>query len=114
MPTARKLYFLHVVTVYANGGHPETVFEGRENGNWGLHMHALQRMLPFLAAASHFQHTKYVYIFLQEMQQLKSRHEKVFNVLQNGHHILRRSDRFRAGLSIDLVKGVANSRKRDG
>ncbi|KAL8624972.1 hypothetical protein ACOMHN_039859 [Nucella lapillus] len=68
-----------------------------------LHLHALQRMLPFLAAAGHSQYTKSVHLYLQQMQKLKDRHPAVHDAFMQGHHVLRRSDRYWAGLSTDLV-----------
>eukprot|EP00745_Piridium_sociabile_P023062 TRINITY_DN35931_c2_g2_i7.p1 TRINITY_DN35931_c2_g2~~TRINITY_DN35931_c2_g2_i7.p1 ORF type:complete len:567 (+),score=112.84 TRINITY_DN35931_c2_g2_i7:122-1822(+) len=77
--------------------------KAERTGNWMLHLHALQRMLPFLAAGGHCQYTKSVHIYLQHMQQLKDHHPAVYNAFSNGYHVLRRSDRFWAGLSTDLV-----------
>ena len=72
-------------------------------GNWKLHLHSLQEMLPYLASAGHCQYTKSVYIYLQHMQQLKDSHPDVFNAFMHGYHVLRQSDRYWAGLSTDLV-----------
>ena len=77
--------------------------KAERTGNWRLHLHALQRMLLFLAAAGHSQYTKSLHIYLQHMQELKHRHTAVHNAFMQGHHVLRRSDRYWAGLSTDLV-----------
>ena len=72
-------------------------------GNWMLHLHALQRMLLFLAAAGHCQYTKCLYIYLQNMQKLKDHHPALQQAFMQGHHGFQRSDRYWAGLSVDLV-----------
>ncbi|KAK7111484.1 hypothetical protein V1264_011106 [Littorina saxatilis] len=72
-------------------------------GNWLLHLHSLQQMLPYLAAAGHSLYAKSVHIYLQDMQQLKEHHPSVFHEFTHGYHVLRRSDRYWAGLSTDLV-----------
>ncbi|KAL8563077.1 hypothetical protein ACOMHN_065219 [Nucella lapillus] len=77
--------------------------KAERTGNWMLHLHALQRMFPFLAAAGHSQYTKSVHLYLQQMQKLKDRHPAVHDAFMQGHHVLRRSDRYWAGLSTDLV-----------
>ena len=77
--------------------------KAERTGNWMLHLQALKRMLPFLAAAGHSQYTKSVHIYIQHMQKLEDCHPDVFDAFMQGHHVLRRSDRLWAGLSVDLV-----------
>lgn len=59
-------------------------------------------MLPYLAAAGHNNYVKSIHIYLQQMQQLEETHNNVYRLFMEGHHVLRRSDRFWAGLSTDL------------
>jgi len=72
-------------------------------GNWHLHLRALREMLPFLAAAGHNSYTKSIYIYLLQMQDLPFSHPEVYESFCNGHHVIRRSERYWAGLSPDLV-----------
>lgn len=44
-----------------------------------------------------------LYVYLQEMQSLEENHPAVYQAFLNGHHVIRRSDRYWAGLSTDLV-----------
>ena len=69
-------------------------------GNWNLHLQVLHEMLPYLAAAGHSLYTKSIYIYLQRMAQLSEDSQSIF---RDGLHVVRRSDRFGAGLSTDLV-----------
>ena len=69
-------------------------------GNWHLHLRTLREMLPFLAAAGHNLYTKSIYIYLLQMQDLPFSHPEVFESFSNGHHVVRRSERYWAGLSL--------------
>lgn len=77
--------------------------KAERTGNWNLHLSTLQEMLPIFAATGHNLYTKSVYMYLLNMQNLQTDHPDVYSHFQNGHHVLRRSDRFWAGLSTDLV-----------
>ncbi|VDH97687.1 Hypothetical predicted protein [Mytilus galloprovincialis] len=72
-------------------------------GNWNLHLKSLQQMLPYLAASGHNLYAKSVHIYLQQMQNLPATHPALDNLFKTGHHVIRRTDRFWAGLSTDLV-----------
>jgi len=65
--------------------------------NWKLNLQVLQEMLPYMAASGHNLYVKSIYLYLQHMAPLSS--DKVF---EDGLHVVRRSDRFWAGLSTDL------------
>ena len=80
-----------------------TFLRAERTGNWPLHLQTLQEMLPYYAAAGHNLFTKSVYIYLQKMQDLKRTHPDVHNQFSHGYHVLRRSDRFWAGVSSDLM-----------
>ena len=60
-------------------------------------------MLPFFAAAGQNLYTKSAHIYLQTMRALKDDHPDVYEKFQEGHHVVRRTDRYWAGLSTDLT-----------
>lgn len=70
-------------------------------GNWNLL--AVHEMLPYFAACGHNLYPKSAYIYLQLMNDLQKKHPEVYNSFQDGLHVVRRSDRYWAGLSTDLV-----------
>ena len=72
-------------------------------GNWELHLQAVSEMLPYLAASGHNNYTKSAMIYLQHMSHLQDDHPEVYQHFQDGLHVIRRSDRYWAGLSSDLV-----------
>jgi hypothetical protein len=71
--------------------------------NWLLHLHAIQRMLPLFAAAGHGHYAKSARLYLQSMMDVHESHPVLYEKLVNGFHAIRRSDRYWAGLSSDLV-----------
>ena len=71
-------------------------------GNWELHLQAVSEMLPYLAASGH-NYTKSTLIYLHQMSHLQDDHPEVYQHFQDGLHEIRRSDRYWAGLSSDLV-----------
>ena len=77
--------------------------KAERTGNWHLHLKTLQAMLPYFAAAGHNLYTKSVYIYLQQMLKLQTDHPDVYDFVSSGYHVIRRSDRYWAGLSADLV-----------
>ena len=62
-----------------------------------------QKILPFFAASGHNLYAKSAYIYLQQMLQLADSHLEVYNFFRSGYHVVRRSDRYWSGLSLDLV-----------
>ncbi|KAK3085994.1 hypothetical protein FSP39_011885 [Pinctada imbricata] len=72
-------------------------------GNWELHKGCISATLPFLAASGHNLYVKSAAIYLQKMQELPNSNPSVERFFQEGHHVLRRSQKFWAGLSPDLV-----------
>ena len=77
--------------------------KAEREGNWDLHLHSMSRMLPFFAASGHNLYAKSAYIYLQNMENLSITHPSVHRLFQKGFHVIRRSDRYWAGLSTDLV-----------
>ena len=72
-------------------------------GNWALHLEAIYKMLPYLAASGHNHYSKSAWVYLQRMSQLEKQHPDIYQQFQEGLHVVRRSDRLWAGLSTDLV-----------
>ena len=72
-------------------------------GKWELHLQALSEMLSYMAASGHNNYTKSGLIYLQRMSHLEIDHPEVYQHFQNGLHVTRRSERYWAGLSTDLV-----------
>lgn len=72
-------------------------------GDWQLQLDAIRGMIPYNAAAAHNSYTKCLFIFLQEMEKLKRTHPVLYDRFTDGHFMIRRSDRFWAGLPCDLT-----------
>jgi len=72
-------------------------------GNWRLHLKARSDMFPYLAAAGHNNYVKSVHVYLDKMCSLCDDHPNIQENFDAGFHCVRRSDRFWAGLSTDLV-----------
>ena len=71
--------------------------------NWMLHLQTFRKMIPFFAASGHHLYAKSSYMYLKTMSELPNTHSNVQQMFQNGFHTIRRSDKFWAGLSRDLV-----------
>jgi len=71
--------------------------------DWLLNLQTLYRMLPYMAASGHILYTKSLHIHLQLMGKLPYEHPEVYKRFFQGLHVVRRSNRFWAGLSTDLV-----------
>ena len=77
--------------------------KAERTGNWKLHLQSVKEMLPYFAAAGHNLYVKSAYMYLQQMGKLETDHPDVYRAFNKGYHVVRRSDRFWAGLSSDLV-----------
>ena len=60
-------------------------------------------MLPYLAASGHNLYTKSAYLYLQDMTKLQQLHPEVYVHFLQGYHVIYRSNRFWAGLPLDLA-----------
>ena len=60
-------------------------------------------MLSLFAATGHNNYAKSSRLYIQQMENLSESHPQLYEQFLNGHHSVRRSDRFWAGLSLDLV-----------
>ena len=72
-------------------------------GIWELHIQAMYKMVPYLAASGRNMYTKCIHVYLQQMHKLHETHPEVSRHFDQGLHVVRRSDRFWAGLSPGLV-----------
>ena len=72
-------------------------------GDWELHLDMCRMMLPCFASSGHFHYQKSVYLYPQTMSQIQLTHPDLHKHFMNGLHVIRRNDRFWAGLSPDLV-----------
>ena len=81
----------------------QTFIRAERTGDWQQHLMAVRKMLPYFAASGHNLYLKSAYIYLQNMSQLPTDHPTVYQAFMSGNHVVRRSDRFWAGLSTDLV-----------
>ncbi|CAG2238772.1 unnamed protein product [Mytilus edulis] len=73
---------------------------------WFQYMDMIDILRRFIKAEKTSGHNLYVKssrVYLQQMENLKTTHPEVLAFLQSGHHVIRRSDTFWAGLSSDLV-----------
>ena len=77
--------------------------KAERTGNFKLHLKSLQDMLPYLASCGHSHYTKSAHIYIQDMVDLEWQNPNVYEHFLSGHFVIRRTDRFWAGLSTDLV-----------
>jgi len=75
---------------------------GERSGNWLLHLDALRDMLPLFSVTGHANYARSARIYLQQMQLLPQTHPWLHDEFMQGNHVIRRSQRFWAGLSPDL------------
>ena len=71
--------------------------------NWKLHLQTEQDVLPYFAASGHSLYAKSAYVYLQIMLRLPETHPDTHRKFMEGYHVVRRSARFWAGLSPDLI-----------
>ena len=76
--------------------------KGERMGIWELHIQAMYEMMPYLAASGHNVHTKCIHVYLQQIHKLHETHPEVSKQFDQGLHVVRRSDRLRAGLPLIL------------
>ena len=72
-------------------------------GDFPLYLKTLKDMLPFFASSGHWNYTRCVYLYIQDMTDLQEKNKTLFDQLMSGHFVIRRSERYWAGLSPDLV-----------
>ena len=79
------------------------ILKAEKNGQWELHVQSMYNMLPYLAASDHNMYAQSVYIYWHNMAQFQQQYLHVYANILQGYHVVRRTDRFWAGLSHDLV-----------
>ena len=72
-------------------------------GRWMMHLTVMRRMSPILTVSGHNHYTKYLHLYLQRMDNLEGQHPAVYQHFLQGFHVVRRSERFWAGLFSDLI-----------
>ena len=77
--------------------------KAERTGNWQLHLQSVKEMLPYFAAAGHNLYVRSAYMYLQMMGKLEHEHPDIYQLFNDGYHVIRRSDRYWAGLSSDLI-----------
>ena len=97
-PTSRLWFqYMEMVAIL------QRFIKAERTGNWDLHLVAVREMLPFFAASGHNLYAKSAHLYLQKMDDLPKSHPDIHNSFQSGYHVVRRSNRYWAGLSTDLV-----------
>ena len=73
------------------------------SGNWNLLQKSIQDSLPILSASGNFHYLRSAHFFVEEMMKLPVEHPELHQRFQNGFHVIRRTDKFWAGLNSDLT-----------
>ena len=81
----------------------KTFIKAERTGEWELSLYAMQQLLLYFAASGHNLYLKAAHIYLQMMCQLSDNNSRGFEAFKKRYHVIRRSDRYCAGLSTDLV-----------
>ena len=76
--------------------------KAERTGVCALHLQTID-MLPYFAAAGHNLYAKSAHMYLQTMLKLPETHPDMHSSFLNGLHVIRRSERYWAGLSTDLI-----------
>lgn len=64
-------------------------------GDWNLHLHTIERMIPYFHASGHFPYAKSAQLYLQDMQELPTKMDpEEFQKFTEGYFTARRSDVF--------------------
>ena len=74
-------------------------------GNWKLHIHSVQEMIPFFFASGHLHYAKSSLLYLQNMETLEERLSatEYERFTSNGFFTIRRSAKFWGGIWTDLT-----------
>ena len=82
---------------------PKKFIRAERTENRQLHLKTLESTLPCLAASGHNLYTRLVSIYLEKMLNLEEEHPDIYESFMRDMHVVRRFDRFWAGLSTDLI-----------
>jgi len=93
------IQYFHMVTLV------KQFIQAERSGNWNLHLQCIQDMFPYFHASGHFLYAKSCHLYLQDMQELKS---KLSNLdykrfVTKGYFTIRRSDKFWSGIWSDMT-----------
>ena len=77
--------------------------KAERTGNFLLHQSAISDMLPYFAASGHHLYAKSAYLYLQQMQNISITHPATYQSFKDGYNVVRRSDKFWAGIGTDLM-----------
>ena len=80
-----------------------TFIKAERIGNFLLHLSAIFDMLPYFAASGHYLYAKSAYLYLQQMQNISVTHPATYQSFKDGYNVVRRSDKFWAGIGTDLM-----------
>ena len=73
--------------------------QAAKSRDWNLNLITLQRMLSLFAATDHINYANSGCLYLQLMMDLPNKHSWLYQKLAvEGHHVIRRTDKFWAGL----------------
>jgi len=73
-------------------------------GDWELHLHAINSMLPFFHAAGHHLYAKCAHLYVQQMEDLKKMHpEEYKKFTAQRYFTIRRKNRYWSGVASDMV-----------
>ena len=72
-------------------------------GNWQNYLMVIRQILNLFSNTAHFQYAKSAGVYLQLMDESPIDFPWLYNLFQQGHYTIRRSDRFWLGLLIDLT-----------
>ena len=72
-------------------------------GNWQNYLMVVRQFLNLFSNTAHFQYAKSAGVYLQLMDESPIDFPWLYNLFQQGHYTIRRSDRFWLGLLIDLT-----------
>ena len=82
----------------------KSFIRSERTGNWSLHLQTLSNMINLFAATGHINYAKCARLHLQNMLHLEVEHPWVYEKFAaHGFHMIRRSDRFWAGIWSDLA-----------
>ena len=77
--------------------------KAERTSDWDLHLKTVREMMPFFIISGHHLYAKSCHLYLQEMIELQKTHPDVHKQFVNQYHAIRRSEKYWAGLSTDLV-----------
>ena len=99
---------------YQNVVYLARLIEADRSRSWKMHLSAIQECLPIMAAAGHYNYLKSTQWYLQNMLNLETHNKHVFEMFQNGCHVIRRSNKFWGGLGVVIEQTLMRTLKTAG